>query len=163
MPGDVVIGIGNPILSDDAVGLKVARHLRKRLPDGHQVSVVELYCGGLQLMEAMEGYDRAVIVDAVESRGTRGTVYSLGMDNFGAARNTCTTHDGSLVDALELGRMTGMRLPKVVFLWGIEGADLSTFSEHLTPAVAAAVPRVTAEIMAELLAGKNRSSRRIAQ
>lgn len=158
MPRDVVIGIGNPILSDDAVGLEVARQLRAQLPTGSGISVLELYCGGLQLMEAMAGYDRAVVVDAFEPGSRPGTVLSLGVSDLGAARNTCTTHDGSLKDALELGRMAGVRLPGQVRLFAIEARDVSTFREGLTTEVAAAVPLLTAQIMRELFPGQDQPS-----
>jgi hydrogenase maturation protease len=151
MARDVIIGIGNPIVSDDAVGIAVARCCRAELPPFSDVSVKELYCGGLQLMEAMAGYERAIVIDAIEPASKPGTIYSLGMDDLGAARNTCTTHDGSLADALEFGRISGAKLPTVVHLWAVEAGDIVTFREGLTPEVAAAVPVVTAEIMRELL------------
>ncbi len=54
----LVLGLGNPLLGDDAVGLRVAASLRGRLPP--DVELDEDYCGGLRLMERLAGYDRAV-------------------------------------------------------------------------------------------------------
>ena len=162
MPRDVVIGVGNPIVSDDAVGLVVARRCRAELPPHSDVAVKELYCGGLRLMEAMAGFDRAIVIDAIEPATRPGSIHSLGLNDLLATRNTCTTHDGSLAHALELGRMAGIRLPRVVRLWAIEAGDISTFREGLTRDVAAAVPRVTAEIMQEL-SGELSERRRAAE
>ena len=54
----LVIGLGNPLLSDDSVGLHVIRQLRPLVADRPDVEVDEDYRGGLQLMERLVGYDR---------------------------------------------------------------------------------------------------------
>ena len=61
----IIVGIGNPIRSDDSVGLVVARILRERLAGVEGIDVAELWAGGLRLVEAMAGYDRAVVIDAM--------------------------------------------------------------------------------------------------
>src|SRR5437868_10939587 len=101
MPGDILIGVGNPMISDDGVGLEIARRCRAELPPETGVAIAEVHCGGMRLMEAMVGYDRAIVVDAIASGGVPGTVYCFGLEAAGATRNTCTTHDGSLSEALQ--------------------------------------------------------------
>jgi hydrogenase maturation protease len=150
MGASIVIGVGNPVIADDAVGLAVARHLRSQLSRQGDVTIVELYNGGLELMEAMAGYERAWVVDAIVGGRAPGTIYRLGVDELAITRNTSTTHNGSLRAALELGRLTGVKLPKVVRIWAVEADDVTTFREGLTPRVIAAVPIVAAEIMREL-------------
>ena len=70
----VVIGIGNILLSDEGVGIRVVEELRKReLPEG-----VELHDGatlGLTLLNFLDGADKAIIVDAVKAGGNPGDVY----------------------------------------------------------------------------------------
>ena len=61
----LVIGLGNPIVSDDGVGLRVVQRLKTILADRDDVDVREDYRGGLQLMERMIGYERAIVVDAI--------------------------------------------------------------------------------------------------
>ena len=70
----LVLGLGNPLLGDDAVGLKVAALVRERLDGAPGVDVLEEEAGGLRLMERMTGYDRAVLVDAAVTGGTPGTI-----------------------------------------------------------------------------------------
>jgi len=64
----IIVGLGNPIRTDDAVGLAVARAVHARLarPD---VELCELAAGGLELVERLAGYGHAVIIDAVQSGG----------------------------------------------------------------------------------------------
>jgi Ni,Fe-hydrogenase maturation factor len=51
---------------------------------------------------------------------------------------------------LELGRLSGVKLPGEVWIWAVEAGDVTTFREGLTPEVEAAVPVVVKEIMSEL-------------
>src|ERR1044072_2640099 len=62
----VVVGLGNPILSDDSVGIKVAEQVKRHLSAESGIDVLEAYAGGLRLMEAIAGYDSAIIVDAMK-------------------------------------------------------------------------------------------------
>ena len=56
----LVLGLGNPLVSDDSVGLRVAAELKSRLADRPEINVDEDYWGGLRLMERLVGYQRAV-------------------------------------------------------------------------------------------------------
>jgi hydrogenase maturation protease len=146
----LVIGLGNAVRSDDSAGLVVARALRERLADAPDVDVVEMWHGGLQLAEAMSGYDRAVVVDAMATGAAPGTVRRLDPGELGAARNVTSTHDTSLPLALELWRRVGLPVPADLSVWGIEAADLDTLGEELTGPVAAAVPRAVSAILDDL-------------
>ena len=147
----IVIGIGNPVLCDDSVGLKVADRLRAELRHSRRTAVTALYAGGIRLMEAMVGYQRAILIDAIQTAGGRpGAVYPVEIADLLETRNICSTHDGSLRAALELGRMAGLEVPSEILIWAVEAADVETFSESLTPEVAAAVPLVVENIIAQL-------------
>lgn len=74
----LIIGLGNPLVTDDSVGLRVAAELRTRLAGRADVEVAEDYWGGLRLMEQMVGYDRAIVVDAICSGAPPGTIHHLG-------------------------------------------------------------------------------------
>jgi hydrogenase maturation protease len=149
----IIIGLGNPILSDDAVGVRVARELKQRLGSAGEgaVEVIEIYAGGIRLMDAMEGYDRAVIVDAMVTGVEKpGTVRRLSLSNLATTRNTLSVHDMDLPMALEMGRMLGVPLPSEVVIWGIEAKDVENFGEKLTGDVEEAVSR-TIELIEEEL------------
>ena len=140
----VVIGLGNPVLTDDGVGLQIVRRLRGVAG----IQVRELYAGGIGLMEAMAGFDRAVIVDAILTEGGRpGTVYSPAVNDLFQTRNSHSTHEGSLAVALELGRLAGLRIPSEIRVWAIEARDVTSFSERLTSDVERAVPVVVDSVM----------------
>lgn len=148
----VVVGVGNPTLGDDSVGLVVAAEVAARMrrvngPD-IDVTVTQLAAGGLRLMEALAGFDRAVLVDAlVSGESPPGTARELGLDALAATNNVDCAHDLSLPLALEMARMSGLRVPDEIRIFGVEAADVTTFQEALTPAVAAAVPGVVDQVV----------------
>ena len=75
----LVVGVGNPILSDDGAGIAAVRKLRNQV-DG--VDFAEASLSGLELVETFQGYERVILVDAVKTTGGRpGDIYRLGVDD----------------------------------------------------------------------------------
>jgi hydrogenase maturation protease len=147
----VIIGIGNPVLTDDGVGLQIADRLAGRLQGHRGVAVTQLCCGGLHLMEAMAGYERAIIIDAIVGGGGKpGTVYRFEPASLALTRNTCSSHDASLPVAIELGAAVGLSLPKRIRVWAVEADDVTSYGERLTPEVARAVPLVVGQVIRDL-------------
>lgn len=141
--------------SDDSVGLVVAQILRERLAGVEGIDVAELWAGGLRLVEAMVGYDRAVVIDAMATgEKPPGTVRRLTLADLGATRNLTCVHDTSLPTALEIWRRSSVPVPEDIAIWGIEGRDLVTMSEKLSQPVDDAVPVVAAAILDELRASQ---------
>jgi hydrogenase maturation protease len=147
----LILGLGNPLVSDDSVGLRVAEELKTRLAGRTDVEVSEDYWGGLRLMERMIGFDRAIVVDAIQTGAPPGTIHLLAPDDIPTQRSA-SAHDVNLSTALEFGRQAGARLPKNshIRLVGIEAEDVLTFGQRLTPAVQAAVPRAVDAVLEAL-------------
>lgn len=150
-PRAIVLGLGNPLLTDDSVGLRVIDQLRPALADGPGVELAEDYWGGLRLMERMVGYDRAIIIDAQRSGGLPGNVSMLAAE-APPTQHSSSAHDLDLWTALEFGRQAGFKLPQPgdIRIVAIEAAEVEAFNEECTPAVAASVPRA-AELVQSLL------------
>ena len=151
----LVVGLGNPILGDDGIGWKVAEAVKALAPP-EEVEVDCLTLGGLSLMERLIDYQKAIIVDTIQTRGGQiGQVYSLSLEALPdlSAGHTTAVHDTSLQTALELGRAMGARLPDEVLIVAIEAQRVYDFSEELTPEVEAAVPRAAQAVM-NLLIGR---------
>jgi len=66
----IVLGVGNPILSDDGVGIHVSQQIKQRIKDPN-VIVEEALTGGMNLLDLILGYDKAIIIDAVKTNGGR--------------------------------------------------------------------------------------------
>jgi hydrogenase maturation protease len=149
----LILGLGNPIVSDDSVGLKVAAILKEKLASRADVEVSEDYWGGLRLMERLIGCGRAIVIDAICTGATPGTLHRLTPDDIGTQRSA-SAHDVNLATALEFGRAAGVSLPanERIILIGIEAENVLDFSERCTPAVKAAIPKAV-EMALEILAG----------
>jgi hydrogenase maturation protease len=137
----LVLGLGNPLLTDDGVGLRVAQELQSRMNGYPEVEVGLDYWGGLRLMERMIGFDRAIIIDAIVSGKPPGTIQSLHPGDIPTQRSA-SAHDVNLPTALQLGRHASAHLPEddQILLIAIEAADVQTFNEALSPEVEAVVP-----------------------
>jgi hydrogenase maturation protease len=157
-PPVIIIGLGNPILGDDGVGWQVAAQLAQRLnveqfDRSDQFSAIsgksdeiEIDClavGGLALMERLIGYERAIIIDAINSgRSPRGQISYFPLEklpdqNLG---HLSSTHDTSLQNALKIGRAMGARLPARIEIVAIEAQQVYDFSEQLSPDISKCVP-----------------------
>ncbi|MBI4727785.1 hydrogenase maturation protease [candidate division TA06 bacterium] len=143
----IIIGLGNPILSDDGAGLQAARKLKEALKDRNDVEVVEAYAGGLRLLDLLVGHQRAIIIDAMETACEPGTIRRFSPSDLQQTRNVSSSHDASLTNALETGRALGMDMPPEVIVFGIEAAAVDNFSEALTEKVAKAVPDMIKTVM----------------
>ena len=147
----LVIGLGNPIVSDDSVGLRVVQRLKAILANRDDVDVTEDYRGGLRLMERMIGYERAIVVDAIRTGAEPGTIHHLAPDSVPTQRSA-SAHDVNLPTALAFGRRTGVHLPadRDIRLVGIEAVDVASISDRCTPSVEAAIPRAVDEVIGAL-------------
>ncbi len=153
MTSTLVLGMGNPILSDDGVGLLVAERLgRAPLPDDVEVRQSEV--GGLRLLELVRGFTRVIIIDALKSpeeSGRRpGEVVRYEAKDFKGGHRYGSAHSIGLDTALELGHKLGYDMPEEVIVFAIEALDVETFGEELSGPVAAAAERVIALVREEV-------------
>ena len=146
----LVIGLGNPILTDDGVGIYASRLVKYALPDDTDIDVIELSVGGLSLMEAMIDYERVILIDAIWQPDTlAGKMFQFDAGHLPDTLNTASAHDADLPTALRVGRELGASLPELknIQIVAVQIADTLTFGEDPTPPVAAAIPLAAAEVM----------------
>jgi len=149
----LILGLGNPILSDDGVGLLVAKELEAKV-DQQEVTIMETSMAGLSLLDFLAGYDRAIIIDAIQTTGgVPGQIYRLDPHTLNATRHAGSPHELNLPTCLELGNRLGIALPPQIVIFAIEVADVSTFSEECTPEVRRAIPVCAEMIIQELNGG----------
>jgi len=146
----LVLGLGNPILTDDGVGVRVAERVEDAVGQ-RDVTVMEASLAGLSILDQLAGYDRAIIVDAVQTVGGKaGQVYRLSTDMLDTTQHPASLHDFDVGTALELGVRLGLALPKEMIIFGVEVADVETFGEECTPEVREAIPICVDMIIEEL-------------
>lgn len=142
----LVLGLGNTILTDDGVGIYVAREIGKRINTAN-VDVTEGSLGGLELLDPMVGYDRVILVDAMPlGDSPAGTLVKLKPEDLGGG-SAMARHQVPFQEALELGRRLEMNLPDEIVIYGIQVKDTMTFGESCTEEVKAAIPRIVEAIL----------------
>ncbi len=155
-PRTAVLGLGNPIVSDDRVGLAVAAEVR-RLLEAHpveSVTVLESTRGGFELIDLLAGYERAILVDCLSLPDpTPGRVRQLSLGNVSGSARLVNAHEISIATAFELAAAMGIEMPKSVEIFAVEGMDTSTVSEEMTPAVAGVVAPLAGRIYAAVGGG----------
>ena len=143
----MVIGIGNPFRRDDGIGPEVAAQIQEQRLPGVRVVIADGEPAGL--LEAWEGADLAVVIDAIQRvPATPGSIHRFTASQLETGNTTASSHGLGVPDAIRLGRALE-RLPGQLVILAVEGADTGP-GTGLSDAVAAAVPHVAAAVMAEL-------------
>jgi hydrogenase maturation protease len=146
----LVLGLGNAILSDDGVGIRVAHEVADQL-NNPEVTVLETSAAGLSLLDSIIGYDKVIIIDAIQTeKGEAGRIYRMGAADFSLTKHFSSPHQINLATALELGKMLNLEMPQQITVFAIEAKDVTTFSETCTTEVEQAIPEVVKMVLAEL-------------
>jgi hydrogenase maturation protease len=145
----LVIGVGNAYRGDDAVGLFVAQRIRE-LGLAGGVEVIEADGEGTELMEVWRDADLAILVDAVSSGASPGTIHRFDAiaEPLPAGFFRLSTHAFGVAAAVELARELD-RLPSRLIVYGIEGKEFSagaSFTKEVENAASRAVKRIVQEI-----------------
>lgn len=135
----VVVGLGSPIMCDDAVGLRVSQLIESM--DLEDVDCCQEAVGGLDILPVIHGYRHAIIVDAIQTgQYPPGTVMLFTERDFDEAIAHASSHDVNLPTALKIGRqMDPALMPEEVRFVAIEVQDIKTVTETMTPELEAAV------------------------
>jgi hydrogenase maturation protease len=142
----LLLGLGNPILKDDSVGLKVVRKLGAKVAE-EDVHIEEASLANIDLLESITSYDRLIIVDSIKTKeGKPGDLYQLSLEDFRSTLHLSSPHDINFATALELGKRLGIRVPDDIRIYAIEIEDNQTFSETCSPSVERAIPKIVKEI-----------------
>ena len=142
----LILGLGNPILSDDGIGLSVAKRLAGKW-SGVDVATTALV--GLGLLDVVRGYDKVFLIDACIRQGRyAGEVIKLAKGD--GALHLSSSHGLDFFHLLRLGKACGYNMPELAGIYGIEiGAEVS-FGEEISPELKKRLAAITKEIVADL-------------
>jgi len=146
----IVLGVGNPILQDDGVGIHVLNELREHLKDSRVILDIA-YTGGMNLLDMIRGFDKVILVDAIKQEDSKtGEVKRFSLTEAPAV-HSCNPHDVSLSEALLLAKQLGEEhLPQEIVVIGIVVKNTIDFGEQLSREVASAVPTAVSLVLTEL-------------
>lgn len=146
--GVLIVCIGNELVADDGVGWAIYECLRTS-PLPELVRVTFLGLGGIDLLEEISGEELLIVVDAVQLGGSPGTIHRLGWDQLPEIQpRPVSGHGIGLREAIIVGKkLFPERVPKEIFLIGVEGSCFDQLGVGLSEEVARAVPVAVAAIL----------------
>ena len=146
----LILGIGNSILRDDGIGPRLVQELRGKISDP-TVELRETSLSGLNLLEAISGFNYVIVIDAVQSGSNPGQIYWLKPEDIDdQGEHAYLHHNMGLFKMLELGKNLALPVPEEISILAIEAEDVSTFGEDLTPEVEKAIPAAVNLVLSEL-------------
>ncbi|GIV15919.1 MAG: protein frxA [Armatimonadota bacterium] len=136
----LVLALGNDLLGDDSVGLEAARQIAEQV-DG-SVDVVESGEAGLALLELLEGYERALLIDSVVTgRYPPGTILEFSPEQFRRVIAP-SPHYAGLPEVLEMARRLNLAFPKDIRILAMEVLNPYEFHIGFSSPVQEALPRL---------------------
>jgi hydrogenase maturation protease len=150
MTKTVLIGLGNLLMTDEGIGVRILQELvrTKRVPDS--VEALDLGPGGLQVLHAFEGKERAILVDCAFMDLEPGTLRKFSPEDVQSVkvRARQSLHEGDLFETLELAKGLG-KCPAQVVLFAIQPSVVElgdSLSELLAEKLASYVVAVAEEL-----------------
>lgn len=153
----LVLGLGNDLLSDDALGLLAAERIRHELqahpaasPDTPDIEVKTSSLSGIALLDLFIGFTHAVIIDAVHTRARPpGSLIALtpaDLDTLVAP----SPHYAGIPELLALARQLRLDFPGEIRILAVEAQDLGTIGGPITPAVENALPEIVSKTLDQI-------------
>jgi hydrogenase maturation protease len=125
----LILGIGQSLRSDDGAGLAAIHRWEETFPltaSNASITASEIELPGLELLNLLEGFDAAILVDAVQSTAKPGTIHKLvEADILGFSEANQSAHGWGVAETLQLARQLDIDLPRNILLIGIEGENFS--------------------------------------
>ena len=135
MTKDLILGVGNLLLTDEGLGIHAVRKLFENPALPADVEVVDGGTAGLGLLYYLEDVNRLVIIDAMETGGPPGTMVRLSGDQIPVyMAMKVSPHEITLPDFLAAAKLRDL-YPQEVIVWGIQPQSLEVGVE-LSPIVA---------------------------
>ena len=144
----LVMGIGNPILTDDRAGIEAVEEIKRRdIPVHTEI----LHTVGFEVMDKVLGYDRVYVVDASKLGYDPGTITSVMVEEIKSTPVLAGTHAVTLETTLMAGyKLFPEEMPEFLQINLIEADIVNEFSEKCTPSIQKSVLEVVDRIEREV-------------
>lgn len=145
----LVLGVGNVLLKDEGVGVRVIETLGSEYAFSSNVELMDGGTLGLRLLDPICGADFLIVVDAVLNGGTPGTLYRLPVSEI-EKRVTFknSLHQLDLVETLAYAEILGRRPDAVII--GVEPEDISPWGLEMTDVVKARFREICSKVLEEI-------------
>lgn len=117
----VVVGLGNPLMADEGIGLYVVRGLTDGSERSSDVDFIDLGSSLMGVVHAIAGRQKAILVDCAYMGEPPATIRRFNPDEVVSVKAMAhfSLHEGDLLDALGLSKRLG-EYPEEVVIFGIQ-------------------------------------------
>ncbi len=144
----LIFGIGNTLISDDGIGIKVAEEIEKRLNGNDDIEIRYGSIAGLSILDEIDGYNDLVLIDSIKTEnGEPGQLYKLDVKDFNTTSHLSHSHGIDFFTAIEVGKKFGYQIPEKITVYAIEIADNLTIEEKISPEVCKNIPHIVETII----------------
>ena len=144
----VILALGNPILSDDAVGWEVADRLANQLDN---VEIIKSSAATMDIIPHLADCDRLLVIDAVKfGTAPPGSLHRLNLEDLADTVYLSSPHDINFATAFKLAEKWGYHIPPDIRIYAIEVIELNKFAQGCTPEVEKNLEKITKQILKEL-------------
>jgi len=154
MKSVLIICLGNPLMRDEGIGIRLVSELMERLADNPDVEVTDMGTGGLSVIHAIEGRQKIIFVDCAIMGQPPGSMKRFTPERVRSmkVRMRYSLHEGDLLNTLELSRRLG-KCPDDIVIFGIEPKEIA-HREGLTSELENNIQRYVQTILKELIEHK---------
>lgn len=144
----LILGLGNTVLTDDALGIHAVRLIAEQA-NAEGIETAEAEVAGFALLDLLDGFDSVVIIDALNVAGLApGEIVAFDPREQTPSLHLVSAHQIDVRSALELAAPLGLTLPTQAMVVGVQVGDARTFGEECTPEVALSVSPAAEEALA---------------
>ncbi len=148
-PAILVLGVGNVLLKDEGVGVRMVERLNAKYDVPPNVDIIDGGTQGLKLMGMITAADKLLVIDAVKNKGVPGDLYRFSYDEIPyALRQKNSLHQADLLECLTLAGVMGS-LPETVIV-GVEPEDISPWGLELSVPVFESLDGMETMVLNEL-------------
>jgi hydrogenase maturation protease len=145
----LVLGVGNILLRDEGVGVRVIERLQGNYAFSPNVHLLDGGTLGIRLLEYITAADHLIVVDAVRNGGPPGTLYRLLADQLTQCISFKNSlHQTGLLETLAYAEMLDKRPSTIVV--GIEPADIAPWGTELTESIEKRMGQLIEKVLAEI-------------
>jgi hydrogenase maturation protease len=142
----IVIGLGNSILTDDSVGIKISELLPQKLeqstfPESVEIAVEQNEAGGWDILDQVTGFDTLILIDAISDTSLAPGEVSWYSDKIFSSARLSGVHTMDVFSAVEYGRKYHLKVPDTLLILGVGVKDIHTFGETCTQEVEPAIEK----------------------
>ena len=143
----LLLGLGNDILGDDAVGLNVVREIRRHLFASDSIEVRETVEMGLPLLDYFVRFENVVLVDAIQTgEAPPGFVHEFSGSDLKLLRRG-SPHSLGVGEVLALAEQLGLPTPSEVRIFAIEVEGPFAVKEGTSLSIQRKSPKIVARIL----------------